>query len=49
MIVRGIRSQSRIKGDQHRHLERTLEQLRAENKQLRLDVLKLEQRLLESQ
>lgn len=49
MIVRGLRSPSRVKADKHQYLERTLEELRAENKQLRFDVLRLEQRLLQAQ
>lgn len=49
MIVRGLRSPSRIKTDNHKNLQHTIQDLQKQNKELRLQVLKVEQRLLEAQ
>ncbi len=49
MIIRGNRSASHLKGDEHRLLTMRLEDLRKENRQLRLDLLKVEQKLIEAQ
>jgi len=46
MIVRGLRSPSRIKADSHKNLHHTIADLQKQNKELRLQVLKVEQRLI---
>jgi predicted nuclease with TOPRIM domain len=49
MIVRANRSPSRFKSDEHRRFAVTIEELQRENKELRMQVLQLEQRLQESE
>jgi phage shock protein A len=49
MIVRGLRSPSRIKAETHKNHHQVIQDLQKQNKELRLQVLKAEQRLIEAQ
>lgn len=49
MIVRGNRSSSRVKTEAHQLLTLRIDDLQKENRQLRIDLLRVEQRLLEAQ